>query len=547
MAASPADTAAVPATPPAPIDVLVVGAGITGIYQLYKALEAGFSVQLVEAGDGVGGTWFWNRYPGARFDSESYTYGYLFSRELWDEWEWSEHFAGQPEIERYLNHVVDRFDLRRHMRFDARVTSAVYDEGSSSWTVTTDDGESVRARYLIGATGVLSMPHFPDVPGREDFRGEQHHTGLWPKEPVDFAGKRVAVIGTGSSGVQVMPVIAEQAASLTVFQRNPNWCTPLNNAPITPAEQAWLRKDFESIRHTLNTSAAGFLHTPHDRATFDDDEGDRRAFYEKMWTGRGFTKLTSNYTDLLFDEAANTAWCDFLSEKIRGIVRDPATADKLIPKTHLYGEHRPPFVAGYFEAYNRPNVSLVSLIETPMVRVTETGIETTEGSYEFDVIVWATGFDFGTGALLRMGIQGRGGLPLTEHWADGPRTFLGVQTTAFPNFFFPGGPHAAAGNNPRYNGDQVEFVTDLLVYARDHGWDTIEVDPAAEEDWTAMVDRGAGRKPSFSTSSYYFGANIPGKPRKYLLNSAGRPKLFQVIADVVDNDYKAFRLARTGG
>ena len=222
-------------------------------------------MQLVEAGDGVGGTWFWNRYPGARFDSESYTYGYLFSRELWDEWEWSEHFAGQPEIERYLNHVVDRFDLRRLIRFGARVTAAEYDEASSSWSVTTGDGEQVRARYLIGATGVLSVPHFPEVPGREDFLGEQHHTGLWPKAPVDFTGKRVAVVGTGSSGVQIVPVIAEQAASVTVFQRNPNWCTPLNNSPITADEQAWLREDFESIRHTLNTSAAGFLHAPHDR------------------------------------------------------------------------------------------------------------------------------------------------------------------------------------------------------------------------------------------------------------------------------------------
>ncbi len=529
-------------SPSAPVDVLIVGAGITGIYQLYRALEAGFSAELVEAGSGVGGTWFWNRYPGARFDSESYTYGYLFSRELWDEWEWQEHFAEQPEIERYLNHVVDRFQLRRHMHFDARVSSARYDESCSAWAVNTDQGGEFRARFLISATGVLSVPHYPDVAGRADFAGEQYHTGLWPAAPVDFAGKRVAVIGTGSSGVQIVPVVAEDAASLTVYQRSANWCTPLNNAPISPQEQARLRADFESIRETLNTSAAGFLHLPHDRATFDDDDEARRAFYEKMWTSRGFTKLSSNYTDLLFDEAANARWCDFLSDKIRSIVADPETAGKLIPK-HPYGTHRPPFVTNYFETFNRPNVSLVDLTATPIVRVTPTGIETSEGLREFDIIVWATGFDFGTGALLRMGIRGRDGVALDDHWADGPKTYLGVQTSLFPNLFFPGGPHAAAGNNPRYNGDQVDFINRLLIRARERGCDTIEVDPAAEAKWTAMVDRGAGRAPSFGTSSYYFGANIPGKPRKYLLNSAGRPKLLQIMAELAANDYASFRLS----
>jgi cation diffusion facilitator CzcD-associated flavoprotein CzcO len=528
------------------VDVLVVGAGITGIYQLHRAREEGFSALLVEAGDGVGGTWYWNRYPGARFDSESYTYAYLFSKELFEEWEWQEHFAEQPEIERYLNHVVDRFDLRRHMRFGAKVTSAVFDEPSGAWVIGLDDGTEQRARYLVSATGVLSVPHYPDVPGREDFRGEQFHTGRWPATAVDFAGKRVAVVGTGSSGVQLIPVIADEVASLTVYQRSANWCTPLNNAPITPEEQARLRADFESIRETLNTSSSGFLHLPHDRATFDDPQDERRAFFEKMWNSPGFAKLASHYTDLLMDERANAEWCAFIAEKVRGIVKDPDIAEKLIPKDHKYGEHRPPFVTGYYETYNKPNVSLVDVKETPIVRVTADGIETTDGVRPFDIIVWATGWDFGTGALLRMGIVGRRGVPLTEHWADGPSTFLGVQTTGFPNFFFPGGPHAAAGNNPRYNGDQVDFVTETLVYARDHGFDTIEVDPAAEEDWTAMIDRWAVRPPAFGQSSYYFGANIPGKPRRYLLNSAGRPKLHVDMAAVRESDYKAFRLSRSG-
>ncbi len=525
------------------IDVLVVGAGITGIYQLYRAREAGFSVRLVEAGGGVGGTWYWNRYPGCRFDSESYTYGYLFSRELFDEWEWDEHFAPQPETERYLNHVVDRFDLRRHIRFDAKVASATYDESSGTWVVVTDDGTRTRARFLIAATGVLSVPYIPDVPGRDDFRGEAHHTGLWPAAPVDFVGKRVAVIGTSSSGVQVVPTILADVESITVYQRTANWCTPLNNTPITPEEQVQLRADFESLRETLNTSISGFAHPVNERAAFDDSEAERQAFYETMWNSPGFMKLTSNYYDLLLNEAANAEWCAYIADKIRGIVHDPETAEKLIPTDHQFGGKRPPFVIGYFEAFNDPKVSLVDLRETPIVRVTETGIETTDGVREFDIIVWATGFDFGTGALSRMGIRGRDGLELNEHWADGPTTFLGLQTRGFPNFFFPGGPHAAAGNNPRYNGDQVDFLTDVLVHARDQGDDVVEVSAESEGRWTRMVEKAAART-TFGTIGQYVGSNIPGKPRRYLLNAGGRMKLFEIMADVVAHDYDAFELSR---
>ncbi|MET0804357.1 MAG: NAD(P)/FAD-dependent oxidoreductase [Acidimicrobiales bacterium] len=526
------------------VDVLVVGAGITGIYQLHRALEAGFSATLLEAGAGVGGTWYWNRYPGSRFDSESYTYAYLFSQELFDDWEWQEHFAEQPETERYLNHVVDRFDLRHHIRFGAQVTSAVWDDPSGTWVVAVGDGTEMRARFLVAATGVLSVPYFPDVPGREDFAGESVHTGRWPTEGVDVRGKRVAVIGTGSSGVQVIPAILDEVASLTVYQRTANWCTPLNNAPITAEEQAQLRADFEALREVLNTSIHGFHHLPHDRGAFDDPDDERRAFFEKMWASPGFTKLTSNYLDLLTDPSANAAWCDFLAEKVRGIVEDPEVAEQLIPRDHRFGEKRPPFVTGYFEAFNDPKVTLVDLKATPIVRLTPTGIETADGPEEVDVVIWATGFDFGTGALSRMGIRGRDGLALEDHWADGPTTFLGIQTTRFPNFFFPGGPHAGAGNNPRYNGDQVDFVIETLVHLRDRGDDVIEVGTEAEQLWTDMVDRGASDATSFGESSYYFGTNIPGKPRKYLLNSGGRLKLFKEFARVRRTEWAAFTRSR---
>jgi cation diffusion facilitator CzcD-associated flavoprotein CzcO len=525
------------------VDVLVVGAGITGIYQLYRAREAGFSTLLLEAGAGVGGTWYWNRYPGARFDSESYTYGYLFSEELFDEWQWQEHFAGQPEIERYLNHVVDKFDLRRDMRFDSAVTAAVWDDATATWDVTVADGRHHRARFLVAATGVLSVPYVPEVPGRDDFRGIQHHTGAWPADAVDFAGTRVAVVGTSSSGVQVVPTILDDVESVTVYQRTANWCTPLNNRPITPEEQADLRANFDALRETLNTSLSGFAHPVNTRAGADASPEERRALFEELWNSPGFTKLTSNYYDLLFNDAVNDEWCDFIAEKIRSIVRDPDTAERLIPKDHRFGGKRPPFVKGYFEAFNDPKVSLVDVRDTPIVRVTETGIETTDGVREFDIIVWATGFDFGTGALNRMGIRGRDGLALTEHWADGPSTFLGLQTRGFPNFFFPGGPHAAAGNNPRYNGDLVDIVIETLEHAVAHGYDVIEVTAEAEERWTRMVDKGAAVT-TFGTVGQYVGSNIPGKPRRYLLNTGGRQKLFEIRADVVANDYRAYEMSK---
>ena len=523
----------------ADVDILIVGAGVTGIYQLYRAREAGYSVQMVEQGTGVGGTWYWNRYPGCRYDSESYTYGYFFSAELFREWEWTEHFAGQAENERYFNHVVDKFDLRRHIRFNTKVASATWDDASATWLVT-GEGFSTRTRYLVAATGVLSVPFYPDVPGRESFRGEAYHTGLWPKTPVDFAGKRVAVIGTGSSGVQVIPVIAPEVASLTVYQRTPNWATPLNNRPITAQEQAELKASFPAIRDAVGKSPSGFLHTHSDKSTFDDSPEERQAFYERVWRLGGFGKIISNYRDMTLNPEANAEWSRFVAAKIRAAVDDPATAEKLIPTDHGYAGKRPPYVTDYYEAFNRPNVELVDLKQTPITAVTETGIETAAGLREFDIIVWATGFDFGTGALSRLGAVGRDGLPLKEYWADGPLTYLGLMCHHFPNFFFPGGPHGAAGNNPRYSGDQSDFIASLIDFAREHGHRVIEVPKALEDEWTNMVNEAAYTISPFKEISYFFGTNIPGKAKAFLLNSLGRPKLLQMMETAVKSDYDGF-------
>jgi len=520
-------------------DVVVVGAGILGIYQLYRAVQAGYSVQLLEQGGGVGGTWYWNRYPGCRFDSESYTYGYLFSEELWQEWEWSQEFAPQPETERYLNHVVDKFDLRRHIRLNSKVTSAVWDEGSAAWTTGTEDGFEIRSRYLIATTGVLSVPQYPDVPGRDDFLGESYHPVRWPKEPVDFRGKRVAVVGTGSTGVQIGPAIADEVESLVMYQRSATWATPLNNHPISAEQQAYLKANYAPIKAELDVSVGGFLHKPAGKKWAEDTPEQRQEFFEAVWNSPGFAKISTNYDDLLFNQEANAEWCAFMADKIRGIVKDPATAEKLIPKDHLYVGLRPPYVTGYYEMYNKPNVELVSLRDTPIVKVTETGIETSDGLREFDIIIWATGFDFGTGAMLRMGIVGAGALTLNDYWADGPLTYLGIMTHGFPNFFFPGGPHGAAGNNPRYGGLQVDFTHDLIYYARAHGLRRIEVPKEAEQAWMDMIAELEAYSP-FQKRGQYYGVNTPGKPKAYLLNPGGRPKLDEFMAKAVESGYEGF-------
>ncbi|MFH8249029.1 flavin-containing monooxygenase [Microbacterium sp. B2969] len=521
------------------VEVLVIGAGVVGIYALYRAIEAGFTAQTLEAGDGVGGVWYWNRYPAARFDSESYTYGYLFSKELFDEWKWEEEFATQPEIERYLNHVVDRFELRRHIRTGQRVVSAIWNDGDNLWEVTTETGDTVRARWVISATGGLSVPHYPEIDGIDDFNGEGHHTGAWPHQQLDFTGKRVAIIGNGPSGAQILPAIVDIVEQVDLYQRTPTWTTPLNNAPMTDEKRAWLGDNFEHVVETLNTSPSGFLHPPAGKFSTDDTAEERQAFYEQIWKAPGFGKLTSNYYDMTTNRETNLEFCEFLAGKIRGIVTDPVTAERLIPKDHLFGAKRPPFIKDYYESFNKPNASLVALRETPIVRIDATGIETTEGHRDYDIIVYATGFDFGTGALTRMGIVGRDGLDLSVDWEDGPFDFGGFAMHRLPNFFFPGGPHGAGGGNyPRYSQDQVDWIADTLIHARADGFDRFEPTAEQEESWMTMVETLAPLSIFSAEHSHYYGANVVGKPKKFLLNPGGRAKLHEILREVTSTpDY----------
>ncbi|MFT4262576.1 MAG: NAD(P)/FAD-dependent oxidoreductase [Nocardioides sp.] len=519
------------------VEVLVIGAGVVGIYALYRALDAGFSARTLEAGDGVGGVWYWNRYPQARFDSESYTYGYIFSKELFDEWRWKEEFATQPEIESYLNFVVDRFDLRQHISTGQKVVSAVYDEEANVWVVTTEAGDVVRARWVISATGGLSVPHYPEIDGLEDFQGEAHHTGAWPHTPLDFTGKRVAIIGNGPSGAQLLPAIVDVVEQVDLYQRTPTWTTPLNNADMTDERHQWLSENWETVTTTLNTSPSGFLHDPAGKFSTADDAEQRQAFYETMWKAPGFGKLTMNYYDMTTNREVNLEFCEFLANKIRSIVQDPVTAERLIPKDHLFGAKRPPFVSNYFESFNKPNASLIALRETPIVRVDATGIETTEKHRDYDIIVYATGFDFGTGALTRMGIKGREGLDLSTDWEDGPFDFGGFSAHLMPNFFFPGGPHGAGGGNyPRYSQDQVDWITETIVYAREHGYDVFEPTEEQQGAWMTMIDTLAPLSIFSAEHSHYYGANVEGKPRKFLLNPGGRGKLHEMLDEMSSTD-----------
>ncbi len=521
-------------------DAIIVGAGIAGMYQLYRLRELGLSVRVFETGSGVGGTWYWNRYPGARFDSESYTYGYSFSEELLQEWNWTEHFSPQPETLRYLNHVADRFDLRRDIRFNSRVVAASYDDTERRWTVTLQNGEQATARFLITAIGPLSAATLPRLPGVDDFKGQSFHTYNWPHEKVDFAGKRVAVIGTGATGVQVIQTIAPEVGALTVFQRTPNWCTPLHNRPITDDEQDRIKANYPAMFELLRRTPGCYIHDTDPRSVFDVTEEEREAFWERLYGSPGFGIWMANFRDVLTDPKANALFSDFVARKIRERVKDPATAEMLIPKCHGFGTRRVPQETRYYEAFNLPHVKLVDTRATPIERITETGIKTSDAEYAFDIIVYATGFDAVVGAFDRIDIRGTNGETLKRHWCDGPKTFLGLMSAGFPNMFTIVGPHNASTrcNIPRCIEQNVEWIGDLMRYARDHRVTRIEATPEAEADWSRHVEELAAGMLYTQVDSWATGvnSNVEGRNVRRILQYQGGAPQYRASCDAVAQD-----------
>jgi cation diffusion facilitator CzcD-associated flavoprotein CzcO len=525
-------------------DAIIIGAGICGMYQLHRLREIGLTVRVFEAGSGVGGTWYWNRYPGARFDSESYTYGYSFSERLKSEWNWSEHFSAQPETLRYLEFAADKFDLRKDIQFNARVASAVYDEIGNRWTVTTLSGDTACSKYLITAVGVLSAPYTPSIAGRDDFQGESWHTAHWPHHPVDLSNKRVGVIGSGATAVQLITEVAKNVGQLTVFQRTANYCIPLNNRPIAPHEQAALKARYDDMFARCRETYAAFIHDFDTRSAFDVSDEEREAHYERLWQEPGFGFWLGNFYDIMTDARANETIAEFVRRKIRERVTDPLLAEKLTPRDHCFGTKRVPLESGYYEAYNRPNVALVDLKTSPIECITATGIRTTERDYPLDVIIFATRFDAVTGALTRMDIRGVGGISLKDKWQDGPRTYLGLQIAGFPNLFTVVGAHNAANfcNVPRCGEQNVEWVTNCIQHMRDNKLQRISATVAAEEAWRDHCLEVVSHTLFLKTDSWFMGANIPGKKRMFLGYGGGLPRYREKCDEVAAAGYQGFIL-----
>jgi cation diffusion facilitator CzcD-associated flavoprotein CzcO len=528
-----------------PYDAVIIGAGLSGMYQLHRLRELGLRVRVFEAGDDVGGTWYWNRYPGARFDSESWTYGYSFSDELLREWEWSEHFAAQPETLRYCNFVADRLDLRRDIEFNSRVRALAYDDVANQWEIEIEDGRRARTRWLITAIGPLSAPTMPTIPGVETFRGESYHTGTWPHRPVTFADKRVAVIGTGATGVQTITEVAKTVGHLTVFQRTPNWCAPLHNRPIDATAQARIKATYPEIFAICRDSFGCFIHQADPRNALEVSPEIREAFFEKLYGEPGFGIWMGNFRDVLIDADANATITEFMRRKIRARVKDPAIAEKLIPTNHGFGTRRVPLESGYYEVFNQANVRLVDLRETPIERITPSGVTTRDAEYDVDMIIYATGFDAITGAFDRIEIRGRDGRRLRDKWADGPRTYLGLQSEGFPNLFTLVGPHNAATfcNIPRCIEQNVDWVTALIRHMRDTGYARVEATLEAERAWTEHV-YDTGRRMLFTqVDSWMTGinSNLAGKQtRTFLVYAGGAPKYRQRCDEVAAGGYVGF-------
>jgi cation diffusion facilitator CzcD-associated flavoprotein CzcO len=528
-------------------DVIVIGAGFAGLYALHKLRDQlGLSVRAYEAASDVGGTWYWNRYPGARCDIESVHYSYSFSDELQQEWQWSERFAAQPEILRYLNHVAERFDLRKDIVFDTRVNSMVWEDAASVWRVGTERGDTATARYVISGAGNLSVPKTPEFDGVDTFRGEVYLTGNWLDENVDFIGRRVGIIGTGSSGIQAISEIAKTAGHLTVFQRTPNYATPIVNGPADPDEVRAVKANYAKVREASRNHFLGVPYTQVQPSALAVSAEERRRVFDERWNAGGFRLFIDSFQDTLFDKEANDTIAEYIRGRIHERVNDPAVADLLAPKDHPYGTKRPPLETDYYEVFNQDNVTLVDIRNAPVESITETGIRTANADYEFDVIVLATGFDAMTGPLMKLGIVGRDGLKLADKWAHGPRTYLGVTVSGFPNLFLITGPQSPSVlyNMPLAIEDHVDFVAEAIIHMRDRGLDVIEATLESENDWVAHALDVASQTLLPGTDSWYTGANIPGKPRACMLYLGGAPAYRAICEEVVTDGYKGFTLNR---
>ena len=536
-----------PDATPAPLDALIIGAGFAGLYQLHSLRDRlGLNALVLEAADGVGGTWYWNRYPGARCDSESHSYCYNFSEDLWREWEWTERYPGQAEIMRYLNFVADRLDLKRDIRLNTRVTACPYDEATNLWRVQTEAGDTFAARYLITAVGCLSTANIPKIPGLEEFGGDWYHTGSWPHGGVDFTGKRVGQVGTGSTGIQAAPVIAAQAKHLTVFQRTANYSVPARNKPLTAEFKAWVKANHAELRGIMQGNLNGHPFTIDDRSVHDVNDAELNAILEQQWEHGGL-RFRAAFRDVLLDQAANDKLASFIMEKIRGIVRDPRTAALLADIDHPYAAKRPPIDTGYFETFNRDNVTLVDVRSDPIERITPTGLKLRSGAeHALDIIVFATGFDAMTGPLLNLNITGEGGHTLAQEWEAGPRTQLGLMVAGFPNMFTitgPGSPSVLT-NMPVCIEQHVEWITDCIAHMRAQGAARITTTEDAMARWGAEVQRAADvtllpKVPH----SWYLGANVPGKPRIFMPYAGGMAHYRRLCAEVAAHGYQGFQLS----
>ena len=525
-------------------DAIVVGAGFGGMYMLYKLRELGFSAKVFERGTNVGGTWYWNRYPGARCDVPSLQYSYQFSEELQQEWHWTKKFSDQPEILAYANHVADRFDLRKDIQFNTSIESAVYDEQSSRWTITTDSGEQVSATFCIMATGCLSSKNIPTFDGLEDFAGEWLHTGNWPHEGVDFSDKKVGIIGTGSTGIQAIPVIAEQAGHLHVFQRTPQYTVPQRNQLTDPEEEARIKADYKGFRERNNRLplAMDINQDQDQQHTFDVSDEEREREYERRWQLGGMSLLLA-YADSMIDVEANNTVADFIKKKIKETVKDPHVAEALLPE-HVYACKRPCMDTQYFETYNRPNVTLVDCRKAGIERITKNGVMVDGVEHELDCLVFATGFDAMTGSLLRIDIRGKNGLSLREKWAEGPRSFLGLSSAGFPNLFTitgPGSPSVLANMIPGIE-QHVNWIGACLDYMRTNGLNTIEATTEAEGPWHLRIQELANQTLWNACDNWYQGANIPGKPRVFM-PYVDWVDYVEQCEKVVENSYAGFTLS----